>query len=345
VLEAGVDMRYFTGVRWGLSERPLLVALPARGVPFFVGPAFERSRLEESVPTGMELVAWEEHEDPYETLVALARKRGVDPRGLAVGGTTRRFVADGLARAAARSSLLSGGAFVDAARIVKSEHELARLRRVNEATKAAIAAARPLVEPGMTEGELVTLFTAAQRAAGLDEIWVLALVGANAAFPHGTAHGRVVREGEVVLVDTGGALHGYRSDITRTFVVGRANDEVKRAYDTVLAAQSAGLALIRPGEACQRADAAAREVMAAAGYGAGYERFTHRLGHGIGLEVHEPPYLVRGNELVLATGMTMSNEPGIYVPGQFGIRIEDIVAVGAEGPEVFGPRALPLGSD
>ncbi|MEX1367619.1 MAG: M24 family metallopeptidase, partial [Nannocystaceae bacterium] len=181
-------------------------------------------------------------------------------------------------------------------------------------------------------------------AAGLSDVWVLALFGPAASFPHGTAQDRALAPGDVVLVDTGGSLHGYRSDISRTWVHGRASAEVRRAFDTVVAAQRAALRRIAPGTACGEVDAAARSVIEGQGFGRDYERFTHRLGHGIGLEVHEHPYLVRGSSRVLAPGMTMSNEPGIYVPGRFGIRIEDIVAVTADGHEVFGPMVRDLGA-
>ena len=182
----------------------------------------------------------------------------------------------------------------------------------------------------------------AQARGGLSDVWVLALFGPNAAFPHGTARDRALQEGDLVLVDTGGSLHGYRSDITRTWALGTPPVAARRAWDVVAAAQRAGLAAIRPGVACADGDAAARAVNEAAGFGSGYQRFTHRLGHGIGLEVHEHPYLVPGSTRILEPGMTMSDEPGIYEPGAFGVRIEDIVAVTDDGCEVFGPQVESL---
>src|SRR5690606_21520642 len=213
------------------------------------------------------------------------------------------------------------------------------------------AAAAPLARAGMSEAVLADVLRAAQRAAGLDNVWVLALFGPNAAYPHGTPEGRTLAEGDLILVDTGGFLHGYASDITRTwaFPSVEAIDEPRRkAWAVVHQAQTAALEQIRPGVRCAEVDAAAREVVAKAGFDPDYGVFTHRLGHGIGMEVHEAPYLVRDAEHRLEVGNTMSNEPGIYVPGGFGIRLEDIVAVGEDGPEVFGPRAgsleLPFGS-
>jgi Xaa-Pro dipeptidase len=178
-------------------------------------------------------------------------------------------------------------------------------------------------------------------AAGMVEPWALALVGASASLPHGSRQDRAVAPGDVVLVDTGASLHGYRSDITRTWVVGEPDAAVRRAWQTVAAAQQAAFAASRPGVRTGAVDAAARAVMAEAGYGADDRYFTHRLGHGIGLEVHEPPYLVGGGTTELVPGMTMSNEPGIYVPGSFGVRLEDIVLVTRDGVDVFGPPVGP----
>ena len=168
------------------------------------------------------------------------------------------------------------------------------------------------------------------------------MFGKNAAFPHGTKDPGRLAEGEMVLIDTGGFLHGFGSDISRTFSPTPVRDELQRAWDTVLRAQSEALATMRPGVTAGEVDRAARAVIEADGYGQAYERFTHRLGHGIGMQVHEPPYLRPQNDRVLQPGMTMSNEPGIYLPGSFGVRIEDIVAITEDGAEVFGPRTQPL---
>lgn len=225
----------------------------------------------------------------------------------------------------------------------KDDAELARLRRANEATKAALQlVARVGVHEGLRQSELALRVRQAQQRAGLDDVWVLALFGPSAAFPHGTAEDRALAPGELILVDTGGSLHGYRSDITRTWALGTPELEARRAWSVVAAAQRAALALIRPGVRCGDVDAAARAVIEREGFGAGYERFTHRLGHGIGVQVHEHPYLVKDSLRVLEPGMTMSNEPGLYVPGAFGVRIEDIVAVTEDGHEVFGPMVESL---
>lgn len=342
VVEAGVNLGYLTGVRWGQSERALLMLLPVKGEPVWIGPAFEDGTLRERMGSDGELHGWHEHESPYRHLADALKSRGI-PRGrVGVDPDARLFVFDGMRREISKAKFESAPSVFAGCRMSKTDAELARLRRANEATKAALKLASRFVEPGMTEAEVSALVREAQMAAGLEQIWVLALTGPNAAFPHGTRNGRKLAEGDLVLVDTGGALHGYRSDITRTWAVGKPSDEQRKAWDTVLAAQTAGVNAIRPGVKCADVDAAARKVITDAGYGADYEKFTHRLGHGIGLQVHEEPYLVRGNELELAPRMTFSDEPGIYIRGSLGVRIEDIVAVTNDGAEVFGPRPVSL---
>jgi Xaa-Pro dipeptidase len=342
LVEAGTELEYLTGVRWGLSERPILYLLPVHGPAAFVGPAFEGRTLDEQRAGEGELHVWHEHESPYLATRAAARAAGIGGGRVAVDGAMRLFVFEGLRRGPGGLRCRAAPDVFAGCRMIKSERELVRLRRVNEATKLALRAAAAHVSPGTTEAEVAALVREAQGAAGLDQIWALALAGANASFPHGTRERRTVREGDLVLVDTGGALHGYRSDITRTWAVGRPDAGQRRAFETVLAAQSAALDAIRPGVRCEEIDAAARGLVEAAGFGRDYERFTHRLGHGIGLQVHEEPYLVRGNARPLRAGMTFSNEPGIYEPGRLGVRLEDIVAVTADGAEVFGPRAASL---
>jgi Xaa-Pro dipeptidase len=342
VMEAGVNLGYFTGVRWGQSERPLLLLIPVDGDPIWVGPAFEEGTLRERMPSAGELHRWHEHESPYAKLGAGLEARGVKKGRVGVDPALRLFVFDGLERELGRLRFEVSSKVFAGCRMRKTDAELARLRRVNEATKASLKAASPFVQPGMTEEEIAGVIREAQQAAGLEQIWVLALTGPNAAFPHGTRNGRPLEDGDLILVDTGGALHGYRSDITRTWAVGKPNDEQRKAWDAVLAAQTAGIDAVRPGVECGAVDAAARKVIEDAGFGKDYESFTHRLGHGIGLQVHEEPYLVRGNELLLEPGMTFSDEPGIYLRGSLGVRLEDIVAVTKDGAEVFGPRPRSL---
>lgn len=337
VVEPGATMQYLTGVRWGRSERPFLLVLPATGAARFVVPAFEARRAAEQIDT-IHIDPWAEHASPYARVAD-----AVGPRGkVALDPEVRTFIAAAVGGAIGTRRLVDDTTVVADVRMRKSQAELARLRRANEATKAALRLAASHVRVGMAQSAVADLVRRAQLAAGLSDVWTLALAGPAAAFPHGTHEDRVLDDGDLMLVDTGGALHGYRSDITRTWGVGDVAERPRRAFETVLEAQSAALAAIKPGVVAGEVDAAARKVMADAGFGADYESFTHRLGHGIGLQVHEAPYLVKDSKRVLQPGMTMSDEPGIYVPGAFGVRIEDIVAVTETGVEVFGPRAASL---
>jgi len=344
VTEPGATMQYLSGVRWGRSERPFLLVVPCEAERSWVVPAFEERTAREQPEVDAAAVAvWQEHESPYEVLAAELEGRGLRGRSVAVDPQLRHFVVEGLRTALGAGRVVDGAAVVDGVRMRKQPAELARLRRANEATKAALQrVAETAVREGMRQSELAEHVRRAQERAGLTEVWVLALFGPSAAFPHGTADDRVLHEGDLVLVDTGGSLHGYRSDITRTWALGTPPAEARRAWSVVAEAQHAAIEAIRPGVACGDVDATARAVIDAAGFGPGYHRFTHRLGHGIGLEVHEHPYLVPGSTRILEPGMTMSVEPGIYVPGAFGVRIEDIVAVTDEGCEAFGPRVESL---
>ncbi len=337
LVEAGASLEYFAGVAWHRSERPLIMVLPVDGPPTFVGPAFEQHTLRERTGDAR-LRLWAEHESPYARVGEVLAEGGAVK--VAVEPWTRMFVLEGLRRDVPKASFVDGGELVRACREIKSPAELALLRRANEASKAALRHAATQVRAGMLEAELAALVDQAQSEAGLTGNWALVLFGANAAFPHGTRGERRLVRGELVLVDCGGALHGYQSDVTRTWAFGQVPAEARGAWDTVLRAQSSALAQIRPGAACGAVDAAARAVIRAAGYAD--EHFVHRLGHGIGLETHEDPYFVRDNPVLLAPGMTLSNEPGIYMHGQLGVRLEDIVAVTATGAEVFGPRARSL---
>lgn len=341
VVEAGESLVYFTGVRWGRSERPLLWVLPAVGEPTFIGPSFEEPTLREQIG-GAGLRMWHEWERPYALVGKLLAEAGAAKRRVAVEPWTRMFVLEGLKKDVPEASFVDGGAVVRNCRMSKSAGELALLRRANEATKAALRAAADHTRDGMQEAELAALVRGAQEAAGLSDTWALVLFGLNAAFPHGTRGALRLADGDLILVDAGGSLHGYRSDITRTWPFGQVTEDARKVYDAVVQAQSAALAAIRPGATCGAVDAAARAVIVGAGFGPDDAFFTHRLGHGIGLETHEDPYLVRDNPLVLTAGMTMSNEPGIYIKGKLGVRIEDIVAVTKDGAETFGPRAMSL---
>ncbi len=335
-MEAGATMSYLADVSWGHSERYFGLVVLADGSHFWVSPAFEEERARRRIgAAGGDVVTWHEHEYAWEPLAAALRERNVER--VAFDPRTRLFIAEGLAGALGAERVVSGKAVVKALRGRKDAHELALMRAANELTQRAIIAVAERIEPGMTDRDIGRWMRHAQGRLGLTGTWVLPLLNEDAALPHGSAGDRVLADGDVILVDTGGGLHGYQSDNTRTWVQGgKPPGEVEKVWNVVRDAQKRAFEELRPGPTCASIDRAARAVVAAAGYGEGYATFTHRLGHGIGMEGHEEPYLDGGNQLALAPGMTFSDEPGIYLSGRFGVRIEDIVVVTEDGADHFG---------
>ncbi|MBM3975934.1 MAG: aminopeptidase P family protein [Planctomycetes bacterium] len=339
VCEPGPTLTYLTGVAWGRSERLFALSVLADGSSFWICPQFEapKARLKLAA-AGIHdplLVEWQEHEYAFAPTAAALRERRVERVGFEP--QLRLFAADGLAAAHGREHCRMARDVLLATRARKDPHELALMRHASVLTQRAIAAAAQTLEPGVTGAEVAARMRAAQEALGLKDVWVLALIGPAAAFPHGDHDQARLGAGEVVLVDTGGALHGYQSDTTRSWVpFGTPTPEFERAWRTVRTAQQAAFEAIRPGVRCREVDRAARDVITRAGYGDGYSAFAHRLGHGIGLEGHEDPYFDLGSEIELEPGMTLSDEPGIYLYNRFGIRLEDIVVVEAAGADHFG---------
>ncbi len=339
LIEPGSTLSYLSDVGWGRSERLFALIVLADGSCFWISPAFEAPRAERRIaaaagPAGP-VVTWDEHEYAWQPLAAALHERGVTR--LAIEPQARAFVAQRMAEAFGAERVLPGWSIARALRGRKEPRELELMRAASELTQQAIAAVSERLRPGLTDREFGAWIRAAQRRLGLENTWVLPLLGENAAYPHGEPEGRVLEKGTVILVDTGGALHGYQSDITRTWVFGGPPGlEVERAWNTVRSAQRSAFERMAPGIPAREIDGAARAVIEGAGYGSGYAAFSHRLGHGIGLEGHEEPYLDGGNALLLEPGMTFSDEPGIYLPGRFGIRLEDIVAVTETGADHFG---------
>ncbi len=338
--EAGATMTWLSGVSWGFSERTFGLIVFADGSHAWICPAFEtekaRLRIEGEGRPGGKIVSWNEHEYAFAPLAGLLRDHRVER--VAFDPQTRLFIADRLGAAFGRDRLLCGTEIVADVRMVKEPHELALLRRANELTKLALGEVAKHVHAGMRTAEIAALVARAQERLGLQSVWNLTLVGAAAAHPHGELSEQKLGKGDLLLVDTGGSLHDYQSDITRTWVgegTPRAREE--RAWHSVRSAQKIAFEAMRPGVECRAIDRSARASIAAAGWGADYVAMGHRLGHGIGLEGHEDPYFDGGSTLLLRPGMTFSDEPGIYILGEFGVRIEDIVAITETGAEVFGP--------
>lgn len=343
LLMGGTSLEYFTGIRWGISERLFALVLPAQRAPFLVCPAFEADRAREQLAnspfdSSIDLRLWEEDESPYQRVVEGLRDRGVRAGRVGVEETVRWVFVEGLMHAGPQVQWTSATPVTAGCRMVKTAHEIALMRLASRVTLTAYEAVWRSIQPGMTHHEVARLVAAAHQQLGFAG-GASVQVGPYSALPHGSVAPQVLREGEVIMLDGGCQVEGYCSDITRTFVLGRAPDAVKRVFEIVHRAQTAALRAARPGVQAQAVDAAARRVIEEAGYGPGYRYFTHRLGHGIGMDGHEWPYLVRGNTLALQPQMTFSDEPGIYLRGQFGVRLEDELHILEDGAELFTPQS------
>jgi Xaa-Pro dipeptidase len=346
LLTGGTSLEYFTAIRWGLSERLFAVVLPAAGAPFVVSPAFEADRAREQLAlgplgAGTDLRTWEENESPSRLLADGLRERGVVSATVGVEETVRHVFSDGLAQAAPGLTLVSGTPVTAGCRMVKDEHELALMQLANEVTLAAYHAAWQAIKDDMTQADVSRLISQAHDRLGFPG-GASVQTGEWSALPHGSVAPQRIRQGTIVMIDGGCEVEGYNSDITRTFVLGTPTDKMRRVFDIERRAQDAALAAARPGVECQVVDAAARKVITDAGYGPGYTYFSHRVGHGIGMDGHEWPYLVGGNTLPLAPGMTFSDEPGIYIRGEFGMRLEDDMVITADGARLFTPQSPSL---
>lgn len=346
LLADGTSLNYFAGVHWWGSERFFALVLPAKGHALCVCPAFEEGRAREQLansPEGKnaEVRIWQEDQNPYELLAQGFGDLKLSTGMLGVEETVRYVFSSAIAKAAPRMKIVSATPVTSGCRMVKSDHELDLMRLANKVTLTAYQAAYQTIHEGMTEPELEQMIMAAYGQLGFSgEVDID--IGENSSFPHGSTVPQVIREGTLVLLDDGCTVEGYQSDITRTFVFGKPLDKMKKVFEIVHRAQTAALKTARPGVECQAVDAAARKVISDAGYGPDYKYFTHRVGHGIGMDGHEWPYLVRGNNTLLAKGMTFSDEPGIYIPGEFGVRLEDDMHITDDGAELFTPQSPSL---
>lgn len=345
MLAGGTSMEYFTGMRWGNSERLLAVVIPAKGAPFLVTPKFEEERALEQAqmgPLGKEatVYAWEEHEDPYVFFAKGLKDRGLSTATIGVEETVKFQFSDGAAHIP-QVKTVSGTPITGGCRIYKDAHELALMRHASKVTLLAYEAAYKSLKEGMTQDDFQALVQLAHKRLGYSGNAGVQ-VGKYSALPHGSATPQVVQEGSILLIDGGCKVEGYSSDISRTFVLGKATQRMKDVFEIEYKAQSAALAAAKPGVPCEAVDAAARKVIVDAGFGPDYKYFSHRVGHGMGMDGHEWPYLVRGNTLPLAPGMVFSDEPGIYIPGEFGIRLEDDMVITENGAELFTPQSESL---
>ena len=344
LIEPGANMNYFAGIEWGRSERLFAFILTESGKPFVVSPAFEQQRAEDQVGGRFDIRVWQEDQNPEVLVADTLKDLGLATGRLAIDSSARTFVFTELASARPGMQFGSAAIITNQCRGVKSAHEIEIMRFANQITLQAYRAGFKTMRAGMTQAELTKNFGDEMTKLGYQG-GVFALFGESSAYPHGLPKPRTLQENQVVLVDGGLSVHGYQSDMTRTVVFGSVSPEVQRVFDIVHEAQARALAFAAPGKLAGEVDAVARKVVTDAGYGPDYRTFTHRLGHGIGLEGHEWPYFVRGSQIGLEAGMTFSDEPGIYQYGKFGIRLEDILAITENGAEMMTPRQTSLSPD
>jgi len=346
LLMEGTSLNYFTGIRWWGGERLFAMVLPAKGAAFYVCPAFEEGRAREQIAKALDgehpdVRIWQEDESPYQRVAQGLRDRGIATGTLGLEETVRFVFSGGIGNAAPQLKITSGTPVAAGSRMVKSEHEIELMRLAAKVTLQAYEAAYRGLKEGMTQQQLEDLIEAAHTQLGFSG-GADVQVGEYSAFPHGSITPQTIREGTIVLMDGGCKVEGYTSDITRTFVLGKPSDKMKTVFDIVHRAQTTALKTARPGLECQAVDAAARKVITDAGYGPDYKFFTHRVGHGMGMDGHEWPYLVRGNTTALTPNMTFSDEPGIYIRGEFGVRLEDDMHITESGAELFTPQSPSL---
>ena len=336
LLEPGGAMVYFTGVSWWRSERLTAIVIPREGDIAIVTPHFEAPSVSETLAVPAELRVWQEDENPLTTVAGILRDRKVrDPVG--IEETVRYFAIDGLMRVMPEVNIMSGAHVVRACRLTKSPNEIALMQKAADITIAAYRHVGPRIERGMTPAEIGALMDGAHKALGADPEFALILLGEASAYPHGSGKPQAVKDGEVVLMDCGCSVHGYQSDISRTFVFGEANAGQRKVWKQMREGQEIAIRTARVGVPAGAVDDAVRAQYEKWGYGPGYKLpgTSHRTGHGIGLDGHEPVNLVHGEATPLAPGMCFSNEPGIYLPGKFGIRLEDCFHMGEKQPIWF----------
>ncbi|HIV78953.1 MAG TPA: Xaa-Pro peptidase family protein [Candidatus Sphingomonas excrementigallinarum] len=349
LIEPGSSMVYFTGVRWGRSERLTAAIIPVEGEPCIVTPFFEEPSVRETLAVPAEVRVWQEDQNPLAIVAGFLRDRKLVGRPVGIEETARFFAFDGLQKALPGVRLVSANPVVRGCRMVKTPAEIALMQMATDVTMAAYRWIYPRVETGMTGAEVGALMSAATRKLGGAPEFSMALIGEASAYPHGSKQVHRVADGQVVLMDCGCTVQGYQSDVSRTWVHGRASAEQRKVWDIVAKGQQVALAAAKIGAPAGSIDDAVRRFYEAQGYGPGYRLpgLSHRTGHGIGMDGHEPVNLVHGEATPLAPGMCFSDEPGLYLPGKFGIRIEDCFHMTEAGPVWFStpPQSIetPIG--
>ena len=345
IVESGPSLDYFTGVQWSRSERLTGAVLPASGDPIIVTPFFEKPSVEESLGIPAEIRTWNEHDEPLKLVADFLRERGLADKRIGMEETNRFFIFDKLNQQLPGAKVVSANPVVRGCRMLKSDAEIALMQAAADIMIAAYRDAAPKVTAGMTPKDIAAIIEAATAAHGGRPEFQLVLTGEGTAYPHGTRRPQTVEKGINMLFDCGSSVHGYQSDISRSYVWGAApSAEQRKVWDQMHRGQEIGFAAAKLGAAAGSVDDRVRAAYESWGYGPGYKLpgTSHRTGHGIGMEVHEPVNLVHGETTPLAAGMCFSNEPGIYIPGKFGVRLEDCFHMTANGPKYFShpPKSI-----
>lgn len=338
IVESGSSLDYLTGVQWHRSERLTAAVIPAQGDPIIVTPFFESPSIAEMLAIPAEIRTWNEDEDPLKLVAGFLKERGVASQPVAFEETDRYFIFDRLAQQMPGLKAVTANPVVRALRLIKSPAELALMQTANDITLRAMRHAGENAKLGMTPADYGAAIDAATAKLGGSPEFSLVLIDEAAALPHGSKKPQVTKAGSTVLFDCGCTVHGYQSDISRTFVYGAApTPEQRKVWDQVHEGQQIAIKAAKIGAPCGSIDDAVRAAYESWGYGPGYKLpgLSHRTGHGIGMDGHEPAYLVHGDMTPLAPGMCFSDEPGIYIPGKFGVRLEDCWYMTEAGPKFF----------
>jgi Xaa-Pro dipeptidase len=337
-MEGTTSCFYYTGMHWGQSERTFGVVIPRQGDLAYVCPGFEEDRARELINAtfGSEVRVWQEDESPYAVIAGIVKDRGMTHHRIGMEERVRFFIADGVRRAAPGVEVTDAVPVTAGCRMIKSKAEIALLQRANDVTLTAYKAGLATMREGMPQGELADNIVAGFKALGYSGD-VSVQFGKWTALPHGSSTPQTLKTGDVVMIDDGVRCEGYQADITRTVVFGAPTQRQRDMWDLEKRAQAAAFAAIKIGAPCESVDAAARKVLVDAGFGPGYKvpGLPHRTGHGIGLDGHEWTYFVKGNTTPIQVGMCFSDEPTIAIPGEFGIRLEDCLYIGEDGPHFF----------
>lgn len=344
LVEPGSSLIYFTGVRWSRSERLTCALIPANGEVCIVTPFFEEPSVRESLGIAAQVRTWQEHEDPTALVAGWLKERKLGSAVVGIEETNRYFIVDGLKKNLPSAVLKNGAPVVRGCRMIKTAPEIALMQRASDITMAAYRHTIPKIEAGMTPRDIGAIMNRATAALGGEPEFALVLLGEASAYPHGSGKPQVVKPGEVVLMDCGCTFRGYQSDISRTFVFGEATVRQRKVWNEVKRGQEIAFEAARLGVSAGSVDDAARNYYVGLGYGPDYKLpgLSHRTGHGIGMDGHEPVNLVRGETTKLAPGMCFSDEPGIYIPGEFGVRLEDCFHMTEQGPKWFSQPSASL---